>query len=314
MNSKASLTAAVLGTGFMGRQYIDVLRDRVDELIVCSADESGRRLAEELGLRYYGDYEELFASEKPDFSAICLPTPLHHPAAMAALSRGIHVLCEKPFAATAAEAREMIAASEANFAKLMIGHILRFDGYFEYLKNCIEDRSFGRLISLELFRHHPRPDWSVGNWLDDERMSGGMIRDLHIHDTDMVHWLLGVPKRVYTTGSSTNCTTVYRFANDVSVSASASWRSADFSPCHGYDAVFENACIRRDTDSFTVTAAQQPDIDDTDALIKEIEYFINCVENNEAPAKCMPVDSLTSFIISDAEISSLRTKLATAVF
>ncbi|MBE6762242.1 MAG: hypothetical protein E7551_08160 [Ruminococcaceae bacterium] len=78
---------------------------------------------------------------------------------------------------------------------------------------CIKDKRYGDLIYLDLFRHSEKPNWSVDNWLNDIKLSGGVVRDLHIHDTDMVLNLLGMPKSVYTSGTHTACKTVYEFEN-----------------------------------------------------------------------------------------------------
>lgn len=311
---KLPMTAAVLGTGFMGKQYIEILSSLVDDLIVCSADEAGRKLANAHGLRFYSDYNALFAAEQPTFAAICLPTPLHRDAAITALRRGVHVLCEKPFASSAAQAREMLEAAEANGRILMIGHILRFDSRYDYLKSCISDGRYGRLISLDLFRHHPKPDWSVGSWLDDERLSGGMIRDLHIHDTDMVNRLLGMPDAVYTAGNPASCATVYKYPTPVTVTASASWRCANFAPVHGYDAVFENAVIHCENESLALSGTSDcPDVSPIDPLASELIYFCKCVADSAPPLKCMPRDSLNSLILNDAEITSMRLGRETAI-
>lgn len=304
---KYNLTAAVLGTGYMGHQYIDIFSDLVSKVTVCAADEYGRKLAKERNLMFYSDYKELIATERPNIVAICLPTPLHYPATMCAFENGAHVICEKPFAANTDKAREMIAASRAKGLTLMIGHLIRFSGYYQFLKQCIDDGRFGKLKSLELFRHHPKPTWSVDNWLEDVSKSGGIIKDLHIHDTDAIQWMLGMPLSVYSVGNLQSCTTIYKYDNDVTATASASWRNADFSPSHGYDAVFENASISYDFDKFSLTGIPADiAISGGDLLQKELTHFCECVVNGTESEICPPEASFNSLVINEAEAASLH--------
>lgn len=305
--AKFDISVAVLGTGYMGKQYINVFRETVRDVIVCGADEKGKELAQTYGLKYYTDYETMFAVERPLIAAICLPTPLHYAAAMCAFKYGSHVMCEKPFAANSAQAREMIDTANAAGLTLMVGHIVRFSGYYEYLKQCIDDGRFGKLLHLELFRHHAMPTWSVGGWLADAKQSGGIIKDLHIHDTDMINWLLGMPESVYSTGDNIHsCYTIYRYPGDLTVTATGTWRVTSFAPSHGYDAVFEKASLKFDFDRLIYSGIPaKMEITTENLLQKELMYFCSCVLNGEKPLKCMPEDSLKSLIINEAETASL---------
>ena len=308
--AKYNMTAAVLGTGYMGRQYIELLREMVSEVIVCSADTAGKELAEKHGLKFYDNYEALFAAEKPTFAAICLPTPLHHPAAMCAFEHGVHVMCEKPFAANSDQAKEMIATAKERGLTLMVGHLLRFVGYYQYLKECIESECFGKLLHLELFRHHAWPTWSVNGWLKDVSKSGGIIKDLHIHYTDIINWIFGIPESVFSTGNDSSCYTIYRYPGDLTVTATGTWRNAGFLPSHGYDAVFERASLRYDFDYFKISGAPASVAFETGNPLKaELEYFCECVKTGAYPEKCPPESCADSLIINEAETKSLHERI-----
>lgn len=319
---KYNLTVAIIGSGYMGKRHIAVLKDLVETVILCSADEEGgKALADEYDCKFYNNYIEMFENETLDFVSVCLPTHLHYQAVMKAFECGINVLCEKPFATSDTQAKEMVEAAEAKNLMLMIGHVLRFDKKYEYLKRCIEDKRFGKLVSLDLFRHTVMPSWSVDNWLADISHSGGALGDFHVHDTDMVINLLGMPKSVCTTGSALSCQTIYRYDGNVAVSASASWRAAKKFPfAAGYDAVFETACVKFDNCNgvalYTMDSASNPLEDEafseffeSNAPIEnEIKYFCHCLVNNLQPSLCHPSDSLRTMIINCAEAESLKNK------
>ena len=92
---KCGLTAAVIGSGYMGEQYLEILSGLVERVILCSNDEAkGRALSQKYQCDFYMDYEELYKRETPDFVCVCLPTNLHCDATVKALESGFHVLCE----------------------------------------------------------------------------------------------------------------------------------------------------------------------------------------------------------------------------
>lgn len=312
------LTVAIIGTGYMGKTYAKALDGLVNKIIFCSTDEeAGRELAEQYGSGFYTDYAQLFEKEKVDFAAICLPTHLHCKASLAAMKRGISVLCEKPFATTEEEAREMIKTAEEKGVLFMIAHCLRFSKGYEYLRRCISDERFGKLLSLNAYREHKSPTWSVGNWLHNVALSGGVVKDAHIHDTDRIIGWLGEPKSVYTTGNCVSCRTVYNYGADFSVSASASWRDVITFPVEsGYDALFEHACIRErnykvivytDDENFDPIEREEFSEFFSGSIYKnEINYFCHCLVNRQPPLLCPVSDSFKTISVSCAESRSLE--------
>ena len=65
---KYNLTAAIVGTGFMGKQYAEILCKLVDNIILCSTDEeTGKALASQYGCKFYSDYDQMLQSETIDF-------------------------------------------------------------------------------------------------------------------------------------------------------------------------------------------------------------------------------------------------------
>src|SRR5512145_2441470 len=141
----------------------------------------------------YPGAEELIAEADVDVVDICLPTDLHASCAIQALEAGKHVLCEKPMALTASDADQMIAAAYTAGRQLMIAHCLRFWPEYQFLRQCIADRRYGRLLSLNMWRMGGHPSWAARGWFADPARSGGMALDLHIHDVDFANAVLGRP-------------------------------------------------------------------------------------------------------------------------
>lgn len=315
---KYDLTAAVIGTGYMGKKHIEIFKDIVKNLIICSNDiKTGQELSKEYHAKFYESYEEMYNKEKIDLVSICLPTNLHCHAVLEAAKRKINVLCEKPFASSKDESKKMLDAARDNDILLMIAHPLRFSQEYEYLKRIIKDSRFGNLLSINLFRHSKKPDWSVGNWLMDKKISGGVAKDLHIHETDIISGLFGMPQKVFTTGNFTSCKTDYIYNDKMIVSSSASWRTPENFPfTSGYDVSFENASVRLFNDDLTLyidDREEKPlekesfsEFFEDDMYVNEIKYFCHCLKNQLTPDICPPEESLVSMITNDAELESMH--------
>ena len=172
----------VIGIGNMGWHHarvLSLLRDA--ELVgVADPDEARGRLAvEQFDCRWFPAYEELLA----EVEAVCIavPTMLHHRVGMACLQAGVHVLIEKPIAATQEEAADLIGAAEAAGRLLQVGHIERFNPAFRELLRVVANEE---VVVLEARRHSPNAD---------RANDVSVVLDLMIHDIDLVLELAASP-------------------------------------------------------------------------------------------------------------------------
>lgn len=318
-----NLKGAVIGCGHNGLAHIKAYKKLGVDMIICDrCEEVGKPLAEQYGAKFYSDYKDMFIKEKPDVISVCLPTHLHYEAVMTALDFGINVLCEKPFTLSVAEAEEMINKAKDKGLTLMVGHCLRFFQPYEYLKRCVNDKRFGSLTYLNMYRHCATPEWGAGGWFKDTSLSGGALRDLHIHDTDVVTSILGEPDEVYTTGSHMAHSTIYKFdGQNISVSATASWRDTkDTNLQRGFDAMFEDASITFCGNEFGVytkdgklqNALEDEDFGDFFAPIGrkyiecEIAYLCHCITNGIEPALCPPEETLITIRVNQKEEDNIK--------
>ncbi len=317
------LTAAVIGCGHNGLAHVKAYKKLGARMVICDSNEKvGKALAEEYGATFYTDYKEMFSSEKLDLVSVCLPTHLHYGAVMSALDHGINVLCEKPFTLSVSEAEEMIQKADEKGLTLMVGHCLRFLQPYEYLKRCVRDKRFGKLTYLNMYRHCATPEWGAGGWFRDVSLSGGALRDLHIHDTDVVTSILGEPDEVYTTGSYMAHSSIYKFTGqNISVSATASWRDTkDTNLQRGFDAMFEEGSITFCGNEFGVytkegkllNALEDEDFGDFFAPIGrkyiecEISYLCHCITNGIKPELCPPEETLITIRVNQKEEDNIK--------
>lgn len=314
------MKAGIIGAGFIGQEHLRAMQQcGITEICICDRnEEQARQTAALCNGTVYTNYKAMLQTENLDFVSVCTPTSSHYAMTMDALEAGVAVLCEKPFCNTAEEAATMIAKAKEKRVLLMVGHCLRFGKTYAYLKKCVEDGRFGKLRALTLFRHSTVPTWSTDDWLRNNALSGGAVVDLHIHETDMAVFLLGVPQAVTAVGGYEQCATVYHYADTpMAVSAQSSWRPVTTYPfTGGYDANFEQATILCKGDELKVytqeglnegalaTESFPSYITDEGFYVCEMRYFLECLSTGEAPY-CPPEDSALSLKVVHAERDSL---------
>src|SRR5215217_8115051 len=114
-----------------------------------------------------------------------------------AVDAGIPAFCEKPVALGYEETLEIVDKVESRGAVLQIGFQRRFDAGYVEAKRLIDGGALGTLYSLRLATHDPEPPHE--GYIPT---SGGIFRDLHIHDFDILRWLVGGEvEEVYAVGS-----------------------------------------------------------------------------------------------------------------
>jgi predicted dehydrogenase len=190
--SDAVLRAAVIGLGMMGAHHARVLNELRGIDLVGVADPVPEAVANATSgrtARGYANGAELLAAERPDLVVVAVPTSLHLPSTIEALSAGAHVLVEKPIAAERADAEQMIAAAEAADRLLTVGHIERFNPAIRELSRRLDAGELGRVFQIRAARLGPFPA---------RVRDVGVVVDLAPHDIDVMRFLLrSEPVRMY---------------------------------------------------------------------------------------------------------------------
>ena len=191
----------LLGAGRIGALHAGVLANDpgVDQILVGDADpERAEEVAGKVGGEA-GSIETVLASG-PDAVVIAASTPAHAPLIRAAVEANVPAFCEKPIALDVGETVEIVRDVEDSGATLQIGFQRRFDAGYTEARRLVETGALGTIYSLRLATHDPEPP-------PEEYIpaSGGIFRDLHIHDFDILRWLTGGEvEEVFATGSVRN--------------------------------------------------------------------------------------------------------------
>ncbi len=136
------------------------------------------------------DYKELLKDPEIEVVHVCTPNRSHAAISSDALHAGKHVMCEKPMAKTAADARKMVEAAKETGKKLTIGYQHRHKPEAVYLKSVIERGDLGEIYFAKAFaiRRRGTPNWGV--FLNEYEQGGGPLIDIGTHSLDITLYLM----------------------------------------------------------------------------------------------------------------------------
>ena len=192
------LRIGIIGCGKIAEvRHAPEYHENPDSELVAYYDLDPRRaalLAEQFGGRVHGSIGELLASGVEAVS-VCVANAMHAEVTVAALEAGAHVLCEKPMATTPQGCRAMLAAADRTGRRLMVGLNQRFAKAHQRAKEILDSGELGQLLTFRTNFCHPGPEGWTGrpdSWFFDRRMAAfGVMADLGVHKTDLIHYLTG---------------------------------------------------------------------------------------------------------------------------
>lgn len=333
------MNVAIAGFGFMGRMHYGCWKKvpGVEIAALCDKDRRQFEAPGEIGnvagadtSSDYGDavicdnFERMLEEIKPDIVDITLPTFLHVKMASLALAKGFHVLCEKPMALTTEACDSLLTAWRGAPAgtELMIGQCLRFSNEYAYARKLIQSGEYGKVIAARFGRFSKAPGWNRDggkSWFFDESLSGGVALDLHIHDSDMVHFLFGMPQAVTSSaycdedGTMVHISTLYDVGG-ASVTAEGGWGMAQsFGFERAFQIVFEKATLvmaSNRTPEFCLYPMEGepviPDLPVSNPYQNEINWFADKLRGVAVDEVTSPEESRHSVRIVDAEKASAK--------
>lgn len=304
------IKVALIGIGGIGKVHFEAYKNCKIAEVVAVCDIRKEVLEEKIDLdsvRKYTSFDELLETEAVDMVDICTPSYMHADMAVKALDKGKHVLCEKPMSLCVRDTERMIDAAKKSGKLFMVAHVVRFMMPYMYLKSVIDSGELGKPVRIEMTRLSEIPQWSWNSWMHDTQKSGGSPLDLSIHDIDFAQYVFGEPKSV--TGAyrkmknnNDNITSVLCY-DDFSVTVTSGFFSAQYPFRAEYTAFFEDGYVeyRNNTickngkpvtmEKECVSENTGINLSQTDGYLGEIEYFVNCILNNQFPEIVTPASS-----------------------
>src|SRR3989338_1647223 len=177
------IKAAVIGIGNMGRHHARIYFElpNTELVAICDINEKiGLEMANKYKCTYYKEYSDMIEKENIDIVTIAVPTKLHKKVTIDCLNKVSNILLEKPIAESVEDAKEIINFSREKKAKIMIGHLERFNPVVIKLKEIIQSEELGEIITI-VSRRVGLPTPQIKD--------ASVIVDLAIHDLDIFNFL-----------------------------------------------------------------------------------------------------------------------------
>jgi predicted dehydrogenase len=300
-NYSVPIRVGVIGVGNMGQHHTRVLSLLKDVELVGVSDlnvERGIDTASKYRAHFFEDYHDLI--QHVDAVCIAVPTRAHYAVGTTCLQAGVHVLIEKPIAASIAEAEALVNAAAESRCILQVGHIERFNPAFQELNKVLKTEE---LLALEAHRMSP---------YSDRANDVSVVLDLMIHDIDLLLELVGAPV-VKLTASGNRApdsnyldyvTAILGFANGIVATLTASkvtHRKIRRISAHCRNSLTEadflnnEILIHRKTTANCLTdygqvlyrqdgLIEKVQTSNIEPLHAELEHFVNCVRGGNQPS------------------------------
>lgn len=192
------LSVAIIGLGHLHpRSYVPIIRAVPELDLVAAADSNPDLLAafaKDFDLRAYTDWRQMIAAEKLDLAIIFLPHAECPAAAQACAARGIHLLVEKPMAASAEGCRAIVEAARQAGVLLSTPYLWRYHPVARQMKKFVAEGILGRVVGCEgrcaAGRLQRYIDGNAGWMLVKSLSGGGPMYNLGVHWIDLYRWML----------------------------------------------------------------------------------------------------------------------------
>ncbi|MGL6342368.1 MAG: Gfo/Idh/MocA family oxidoreductase [Waterburya sp.] len=300
-NQPQPLKMGVIGVGNMGQHHVRILSLLKDIELIGVADSNlarGIEIASQYQTHYYENYQEML----PHVDAVCIavPTKIHHEVGSCCLQAGVHVLIEKPIAASIAEAESLVNLAAETGCILQVGHIERFNPAFRELSKVIQTEE---ILALEARRMSP---------YSHRANDVSVVLDLMIHDIDLMLELSASPVVKLTASGSTSVdsgnldyvTANLGFANGVIATLTASkvtHRKIRCLAAHCKKSLIETNFLKNEIlihrhQETNLQLEPKPKLYKQDGITEkvytsniepiyaEIEHFVNCIRGGERPS------------------------------
>lgn len=322
------LKVGIIGMGRIGQLHLENLSAKfhgVEVVAVMNPSQRGRDYAARFGVPHLADNVDVVLDD-PDIDVvlICSPSASHADYVIRAAEQGKIIFCEKPIDMSLDRAREVVEKIKAENAQMMVAFNRRFDPDYAKVQQAVARGEIGKPLSLHIISRDPGPPS-----IDYLKESGGLFRDMAIHDFDMAQFIMGSKvNEVFATGGCLidleigkigdidTAMVMLRFENGATAVIEDSRKAV-----YGYDQRLEifgtegMLQIRNPYKTNVYRACKNGTLSDVNlnffmdryevSYMKEMEAFIDAIRHQRP----MPVDGdqgIEAMVIAEAAYESLR--------
>ena len=194
------IRVGMIGLGKMGLSHHAIVNAHPGIQVVAACDTTAYLtdvLAKYTGLKCYADLDRMLADEQLDAVVVATPSKLHAGMVTAALERGLHVFCEKPFVLDVADGERLVALAASKQRVTQVGYHYRFVGAFQEAARIVQSGALGTVHHVRVEAYGPVVLRAKGGtWRSSKNEGGGALYDYACHALDLVNFVAGVPDSV----------------------------------------------------------------------------------------------------------------------
>lgn len=232
------IKVGLVGLGKMGLSHLSMFNAHPDVEVAGICDSTGYLLSvlgKYTGLPTYSDYGAMLTEAGLDAVVIATPSMMHAPMVRAALDKGLHVFCEKPFCLDPNESAELAGMARTRGLVTQVGYHNRHVGAFQEVKRLIEGNAIGQVTHLLAEAYGPVVLKPQGvTWRSQQGQGGGSLYDYAAHPLNLINWYLGEPQhlggsslaKVFSAETDDQVVSTMYFAGDTTAQLTVNWSDA----------------------------------------------------------------------------------------
>lgn len=182
--------------GLHARQLLELQDDAEIKAVADTSQQNREKFIARFslqGVSQYSDYQEMLKQAELDGVIICSPHTLHFQQAYDVLSKGLHVLIEKPMTCSSAEAELLLKLAEESGKIMQVSYQRHFQPEFLYIRDAIARGEIGKITSVTASLYQEWRQGTPGSWRANPALSGGgFLMDSGSHIIDVLLWTTGL--------------------------------------------------------------------------------------------------------------------------
>jgi predicted dehydrogenase len=184
----------VIGCGKIAEKHLNAYKKLGGvDITVTDIVEKGKMIAQNYGVNWYDNFDDLISGNTVDAIDVCIPTPSHTEVILKALDSGKHIFCEKPLARNLEEAIQIQEKAAQAGKVLMVGYLYRFHPAFQFARDILKERIVGEPY-YAIFRLGGRGSHKA--WKHKRETGGGAGNEILVHMLDLILWYFGEPRNI----------------------------------------------------------------------------------------------------------------------
>lgn len=284
---KPNTRIAVIGVGYMGMRHAKIYRSLQNTELCAVVDidlEKCMDAEKQLKVPSYHFIHQLINHQQVDGVSICVPAKFHKMLTLECFDQNLSVLLEKPFAASVAEAKQILQAAQDKL--LLVGHVERFNPAIQVLKEQLNQQVIGEIFYCKFIRRGLLPNQTC--------QSVGIHYDLTIHDLDLLPFLFdSKPKIERVHQYSKNQLSTLLHIGQIEVELLTEWGSFQerLIQIKGSMGQLDVNLLTQEVNLTTSLLTKKLPIVPKNALELQLRHFVDCIQRQEKP-KTTPLEAL----------------------